>query len=144
MRKALILITAVILVTGMFFTLSYLRVPLGDPKLRIEFYSSPPWQMRARGSLDVTVGVANDGWLLAWAKNVRVTVTMPEGFTNSRTGTNVCELNFFTLHGGDGLGNGLTIMVSNSISPGNYTITVTVSGENVQETIFTPKAIVVT
>jgi len=37
------------------------------------------------------------------AKNIQVTVFMPEGFTSSRTGTNECELNFFTVHGGDGL-----------------------------------------
>lgn len=90
------------------------------------------------------MGIANDGWLLAWAKNIRATFSMPEGFTNSRTNTNECELNFFTLHGGDGLGNGLTITVSNNVKPGNYTITIKVSGENIQEKTFSPKIIIVT
>ena len=58
MRKVLILIVAVILATGIFFTLAYLRVPLGEPKLRIEFYPIPPWQVRAGSSLEVSIGVA--------------------------------------------------------------------------------------
>ena len=100
--------------------------------------------MRPGDSLEITIGIANDGWLLAWAKNICVTVSMPEGFTNSRTSTNECELNFFTLHGGDGLGNGLTITVSNNVKPSSYTITIKVSGENIQEKTFSPKIIVVT
>ena len=90
-------------------------------------------QVRAGDSLEISIGVANDGWLLAWAKDVRVHFLLPEGFTNSRTGTNECELNFFTLHGGDGLGGGLIITVSNTISPGNYIITLKLYGENVPE-----------
>jgi len=90
----------------------------------------------------VSIGVTNDAWFLAWAKDIRATVFVPEGFTISRTGTNECELNFFTLHGGDGLGNVLIIRVSNNISLGNYTITIKVSGENVAEKIFTPQVIV--
>jgi len=67
---------------------------------------------------------------------------VPEGFTISSTGTNECELNFFTLHGGDGLGNGFTAVASNSISTGNYTITIRVSGENVPEQVHTPQVAV--
>ena len=143
MRKGFTLTIVVLLIVGMFFTLVFLKVPLGEPKLRIEFYPSPPWQMRPGESLELSIGIANDGWLLAWAKNIRVAVLMPEGFTSSRTGTNECVLGFFTLHGGDGLGNGLIIIVSNYMKPGNYTITFRVYAENVPEKIFTPTITVV-
>jgi len=89
MRKGFILIIVVLLM-GMFFTLVFLNVPLGESKLRIEFYPSPPWQIRPGESLEVSIGIANDAWLLAWAKNIRVAVLMPEGFTSSRTGKNEC------------------------------------------------------
>ena len=143
MRKGLIFVIVVLLTIGIFFTLVFLKVPLGEPKLRTEFYPPHPWQVRPGDSLEISIGIANDAWLLAWAKNIHVTVFMPEGFTSSRTGTNECELNFFTLHGGDGLGGGLTIKVSSNVKPGNYTITIKVSGENVPEKIFTPKVMVV-
>jgi len=142
MRKGLVLILVVVSI-GMFFALVFLKVPLGEPKLRIEFYPLPPWQVRPGDSLEISVGIVNDAWLLAWAKDIHVTVIMPEGFTSSRTGTNECELNFFTLHGGDGLGNGVTIIASKNVKPGNYTITIKVSGENVPEKILTPKVMVV-
>lgn len=143
MRKGLILIIVVFLTIGIFFILVFLKIPLGEPRLRTEFYPPPPWQVRPGDSLEISIGIANDAWLLAWAKNIYVTVSMPEGFTSPRTGTNECELNFFTLHGGDGLGNGFTISVSSNVKPGNYTITVKVSGENIPEKTFTPKVIVV-
>jgi hypothetical protein len=144
MRKSLTLIMVIFFAVAILCTLVFLKVPLGEPRLRVEFYPPPPWQVRPGDSLEITIGIANDGWLLAWARNIRVTVSMPEGFTNSRTSTNECELNFFTLHGGDGLGNGLTITVSNTVKPSNYTITIKVSGENIQEKTFSPKITVVT
>jgi len=133
----------VLVIVGVLFASIFGHVPLGEPRLRIEFYPPPPWQVRRGDSLEVSIGVTNDGWLLAWAKDVRVTVITYEGFTVSRTGTNECELSFFTLHGGDGLGNGLTIKVSNNISPGNYPVTIKVSAENVPEKILTPEIVVV-
>jgi len=138
----LIIVIVILLTIGAFFGLVFLQVPLGEPKLRIEFYPPPPWQMSPGESLEVSVSVANDAWLLAWAKNVRGTVSLPEGFTISSTGTNECELNFFTLHGGDGLGNRFTIVASNDISTGNYTITIRVLGENVPEQVHTPQVAV--
>jgi len=143
MSKGSILILVGLLTISVFFTLVFLKVPLGEPRVRIELYPLSPWQVRPGDSLEISIGIANDAWLLAWAKNIHVTVLMPKGFTDSRTGTNECELNFFTLHGGDGLGNGLTIIVSNDVQPGNYTITIKVSAENVPEKIFTPKTMVV-
>jgi hypothetical protein len=146
MRKGLILATTVLLaigVTGASFAVSFFgRVPLGEPRLRIEFYPPPPWQVRPGDSLEVSIGIANDAWLFAWAKAIRVAVFMPEGFTSSHTGTNECEINFGALHGGGGLGSGLTITVSSNISPGNYAITIKVLGENVPERVFTPEVIV--
>lgn len=145
MRKDLVLFVAILLVigvAGVFIVSFFGRVQIGEPVLRIEFYPPPPWQVRLGDSLEVSIGIANDAWLLAWAKDVRVLFLMPEGFTESHTGTNEREINFGTLHGGDGLGYGLTIAVSNNVSPGNYTITIKVSGENVPEEIFTPKVIV--
>ena len=142
MRKVLILIAAVLLTTGIFFPLAYLRIPLGEPKLRIEFYPSPPWQVKPGDSFEVSIDVANDGWLLAWAKDVRVNIVLPEGLTSSHTGTNECELNFFSLHGGDGLGGGITIVVPRDMPPGNYTITIKLYAENVPEKTFTPQIIV--
>jgi len=79
--------------------------------------------VRPGDSLEVSIAVANDAWLLAWAKDIRVRVFMPEGFTISRTGTNDCELNFSTLHG-------------------NYTITIKVYAENVPEQIHSLEMIV--
>ena len=146
MKKNLVLIIAVLLaigLTGTFFAVAFFgHIPIGEPKLRIEFYPSPPWQVKPGDSLEVSIGVTNEAWLLAWAKDIRAAVSVPEGFTIAQTGTNQCELYFFTLHGGDGLGNGFTIRVSNNISPGNYTITIKVLGENVAEKIFTPQVIV--
>ena len=122
----------------------YERVPLGEPRLRIEFYPPPPWQVRPGDSLEVSIGIANDAWLWAWAKDIYVNVSMPKGFISSRTGKNECDINFGSLYGGDGLGWGLTVTVSSSISPGNYTLTFKVLGKNVPERIFTPQVIVLT
>ena len=146
MRKVLIFVVAMLLVVGVtsvLFAIAFFgKFPLGDPRLRIEFYPPPPWQVSPGGSLEVSVGIANDAWLLAWAKGIRVAVLMPEGFTCARTGTNECEINFGTLHGGDGLGSGLTVTVSSNVSSGDYTITIKVIGENVPEKILTPQVIV--
>jgi len=148
MSKGLILVTAVLLtigVAGVSFAVAFFgRVPLGESRLRIEFYPPPPWQVRPGGSFEVGIGIANDAWLLAWAKDIHVAVFMPKGFTSSHTGTNECEINVGSLHGGDGVGSGLTVTVSSNISPGNYTITIKVLGENVPEKIFTPQVIVLT
>jgi len=146
MRKALIIAIAALLVigvTGVFLAAAFFgHIPVGEPILRIEFYPSPPWQVRAGDSFEVSIGIANDAWLLAWAKAIRVDVFMPEGFTSDVTGTNECEIHFGSLHGGDGLGSGLTITVSNNVSAGNYTITIKVLGENVPEKSFTPQVTV--
>lgn len=142
MRKVLIQVLGVILTLSLIVALTYLRVSLGEPKLRIELFPPPPWHMSAVEPFEVSIGVVNDGWLLAWARDVRVSVSMPEGFISSRTGTNECELNFFALHGGDGLGNGLTIIASNNVLAGNYTITIQLYAENVPEEMFNPLIIV--
>lgn len=145
-RRALALVVVAFLavgITGFILTaVFFARIPLGEPKLRVELYPPPPWQVRPGGSFEVSIGVANDGWLLAWAKDIRMVVTMPAGFSSARTGTNQCELNFFTLHGGDGLGNGINVTVSSNVSPGNYTVTMTVLGENVPEKTLTPQVTV--
>lgn len=141
-EKGLILITAVLLTIGTFFTLVFLKVQLGEPKLRTEFCPPPSWQIGLWGVLEVSIGVVSGAWLLAWAKDIRVTVVTPKGFTISRTGSNECELNFFMLHGGDGFGNGFTTIVSNNIPLGNYTITIKIYGKNVLEKILTPKLMV--
>jgi len=141
MRKGFALFIAILLAMGvaLVFMVSFFgQVPLGEPMLRTEFYPPPPWQVRPGDSLEVAIGIANDAWLLAWAKDIRVAVTMPEGFTSSHTGTNQCVIDFGSLHGGDGIGSGLTIRVSSNISHGNYTVTVKVSGQNFPEKIFTP------
>jgi len=146
MKKALVLVIVVLLaigVMGMLFAVAlFLHIPLGEPKLRMEFYPPPPWQVRPGDSLEVSIAVANDAWLLAWAKDVRLTVLTPEGFTISRTGTNECELDFFTLHGGDGLSNTLSVTVSSNLPPGNYTLTISVLGENVPKQIHSPQVTV--
>jgi len=67
---------------------------------------------------------------------------MPEGFISSRTGTNECEIYFGALHGEDGLGNTLSVMVSSNVSSGNYTISIRVLGENFPEKISTPQVMV--
>jgi len=91
MRKALIIAIATSIAVGSLFPLTFLGcVSLGEPKLRVEFYPLPPWRVRLGDSLEVSIGIANDAWLLAWAKNIRVAVLMPEGFTSSRTGKNEC------------------------------------------------------
>ncbi len=55
-------------ITGFIPTAGFFaRIPLGEPILRVKFYPPPPWQVRSGGSFEVGIGVANDGWLLAWA-----------------------------------------------------------------------------
>lgn len=146
MRKVLILIIAVLLLigaTGIFLIVAFFgRLPLGEPSLRIEFYPHPPWQVSPSDSFELTIGIANDAWLFAWAKGIRVAILMLEGFTSSITGTNECEIYVGALYGGDGRGTGLTVTVSSNASLGNYTITIMVLGENVPEKIFTPQVIV--
>ena len=140
MRKALIVVIVTLIIIGLSFPVAFIgRIPVGEPKLRIEFEPKPPWQVRAGDTFEVGIGIANDAWLLAWAKDVRVLVLMPEGFTEPRTGTNEREINFGTLHGGDGLGNTIAVSVSSNVSPGTYTITVKVLGENVPEKVLSPQ-----
>ena len=146
MRKALILVIAALSaigVTGVFLAAAFFgHIPLGEPRLRIEFYPPPPWQVRPGNSFEVSIGITNDAWLLASAKDIRVAILMTQGFTESVTGTNEREIRFGTLHGQDGLGWEFTVTVSSNVSPGNYTITIKVLGENVPEKIFTPEVIV--
>jgi hypothetical protein len=148
MRKPLMITIAALLATvviGVFLAAAFFgHIPLGEPTLRIEFYPPPPWQVRPGNSFEVTMGIANDAWLLAWAKAIRVDVFMPEGFTSDVTGTNECEIYFGSLHGRDGLGRGLTIVASNDVTHGNYVITIKVSGENIREKTFSLNVTVVT
>jgi len=95
MRKGLIILAVLLTIgiPGVFFAVAFFgRVPLGEPRLRIEFYPLPPWQVRPGNSFEVSIGIANDAWLLAWTKDLRVAVFMPKGFTSSHTGTNECEM----------------------------------------------------
>jgi len=138
MRKALIIAIATSIAVGSLFPLTFLGcVSLGEPKLRVEFYPLPPWRVRLGDSLEVSIGIANDAWLLARAKDIHAIALMPEDFISSRTGTNECEMYFGTLYGGDGLGNTLVLSVSSNVSPGNYTVTIKVLGENFSEKVFT-------
>jgi hypothetical protein len=143
MRKILVLVIIALLalgVTGGLFAVAFFgHIPVGEPRIRLEFDPPPPWRVRPGDSLEVGIGVANDAWLWAWAKDVRVTVFVPKGFIISSSGTKECELNFFSLHGGDGLGRTLSMKVSSDLPLGNYTITVRVLGENIPEQIHTPQ-----
>jgi len=63
MRKSLILTIVTLLTSSIFFALVFLKVPLGEPKLRIEFYPPPPWQVKPGDSLEVSIGITNHAWL---------------------------------------------------------------------------------
>lgn len=107
----------------------------GEPTLRLEYLPQPPWRVKAGGTLQVTVGIPNDG--KGTARGVRLSLLVPEGFTGFFAGTNENEVTIGTIHGGDGKSSDFVISASSSVLPGNYTVQVRLSGENVPEQVFT-------
>lgn len=83
----------------------------------------------------MSIGIANDDWLFAWAKNIQVAIFVPEGSTCSFSSMKEGMIDLGALHGGGGVGGGFTITVSNNITSENHTITIKVSGDNIPQEI---------
>jgi len=146
MRKTLILVAAALLaiaVIGVVFAVAFFgRIQMGEPQLRIELDPTPPWHATPNNTLEVGIEVANDAWLLAFARDVRVIISTPEGFTSLQTGPKEQEIKFGTLHGGQTLRSTFSIKVVSDVPHGNYTLTIRLLGENIRERILTPQVIV--
>ena len=135
-KKWIVLIVAVLLAVGLFSVVYFWPSLTGEPRLRLEFFPPPPWKVKAGDTLEVTVGIPNDG--KDTARGVRLSLLVPEGFTGFIMGTNEKEITIGTIHGfGHGRASDFVIAVSSGVLPGNYTITVKLSGENVPELVFT-------
>ena len=135
-KNWIILVVAVLLAVGLFSVAYYLPRLLGEPKLRLQLIPPPPWKVKAGDTLKVDFGIPNDG--TSTARGVCFSLLVPEGFTGSIIGINEREITFGTIYGGDGRASAFVIAVSSGVLPGNYTITVKLSGENVPELVFTP------
>jgi len=137
MRKNwIIVLVAVFLVTSLFFAAYFWPLVVGEPKLRLEFFPPPTWKIKAGNTLEVVVGIPNDG--RGTAKSVRLSLEVPEGFTGYIQGTNQREITLGTIYGGDGRSTALVITASSSVSLGTYTISVKLSAENAPEQVYTP------
>jgi len=143
MRKILILVTtALIAISALFVAAFFGVIPLGEPSLKLDFESAPPWHVRPGNAFEVGIIIVNNAWMLAVAKNVRVEVVTPEGFTISGTNTNEWNKNFGTMRGRDCKNETFTLAASSNVLPGNYTVTVSVLAENAPKQIFTPQIVV--
>jgi len=135
-------IVAVTAIVALFVASFFDVIPLGAPSLKLEFEPTPPWHVRPGNSFRIEIAIANNAWLLAFAKSVRAEVTTLEGFTIVGTNANLWTRNLGTLRGGDRRNDTITVMVSNNVLPRNYTLAVKVLGENAPEQILTPQVVV--
>lgn len=134
MRKTLLIAVVTMLIIASFGC-------LGKPELSIGFAVPPPWEVKQGGTLNVHWWVTNEG--KATANNVHISFSMPESFTDLASGTNKREIIESVIKPSDGKGYISKISVSNETAPGNYTIIVTISGENIPEYSLTPQVKVV-
>jgi len=116
--------------------------PLEEPSLKLELEPTPPWHVRLGNSFEVSIEIVNSASSLAEAKGVRAEVTAPEGFVISGTNKTKWNGDFGTLRGGDRRNDTLTVAVSSNVLPGNYNMTIRISGNNVPQQTLTPKVFV--
>lgn len=134
-RNWIILLVVVLVAIGVFSAAFFWPFFFGEPRLRLEYFPAPPWKMKAGDTLQVTVGIPNDG--KGTARGIRLSLDVPEGFTGFVAGTNESEIIVGTIHGGDGKSSDFVISASSGVLPGNYTVRVKLAGENVPEQVFT-------
>lgn len=137
MRKIRIF-ALILLIMGAFFAVSYLlAIPLGEPRLKVEFYPNPPWNVMSGETLNLSVSIVNNAWLFAIAKNVHVILLAPESFIVYETGTNEYNLSLNMLRGGERRNNILTLTVPPIVSSISYNMTIRLLAENAPEQILT-------
>jgi len=130
MRKVwFFIILASLLVCTLFVTVYFWTNPMGEPELKIGFNPSPPWHIRLGESLNLTLTIENEG--KTTAKNVNLTLSAPPYFTINQSGTNKYSKKLVKLEIGKRQSQPITINVSTEITPGNYTISVTIFAENI-------------
>ena len=110
-------------------------IPLGSPKLIVYFDQSPPEEVHPEDTFEVSIGVVNEGE--GYVKDIYIYLQMPDGFTESITGTNTHKVKGGKLSPHDGFGQSFEITVSNNIPHGNYTLALRITTENVPEQVLT-------
>lgn len=131
-RIRLFIILASLLTCTLLVTIYFWKNLTGEPKLRIDFNPSPPWQMGAGQHLELNITITNEG--NSPAESVNITLTAPHGFTILQSGTHKYSRNLAKL--GVGEKQSITLTVTSIITPGNYTITTIIFAENVPEKSF--------
>ena len=130
MRKTRIFVILIPLVScALFATVYFWSNPMGEPELRIGFYPSPPWHVRPGESLHLNLTIRNEGETTA--KNVNLTLSASPYFTINQSGTNKYSKTLAKLEIGKRQSQPITINVLTGITPGNYTISVTIFAENI-------------
>ena len=109
-------------------------IPLASPKLIVYFDQSPPEEVHPEDTFEVSIGVVNEGE--GYVRDIYIHLQMPDGFTESVTGTNMREVKGGKLSPHDGFGQSFKITVSN-ILHGNFTLTLRITTENVPEQVLT-------
>jgi len=142
-RKVIVATLFTVMAISSFFVLAFfLPIPLGAPTINVELDRSHPWHVRPGESVQVELGITNDAWLLAAAKDVKATVTTPEGLTVSVTNTNEYQINIGTLRGGDNQNHAFNVTANIGSLPGTYSITIKIYGQNVPQKTLTPQIVV--
>lgn len=142
-RKVIVTTIFTVMATSLFLALAFfLPIPLGAPVIDVELGQTPPLHIRPGESVRLELSIANDAWLLAAAKDAKVTVNTPEGLTVSGTNTNEYQINIGTLRGGESWNCAFNVTANISLLPGTYSATITIFGQNMPQKILTPEVVV--
>jgi len=131
MRKTWIATILTLLALGIFFTAIFiLTSSRGEPKLKVEF-NPPSRNVYAGRNFELNITIINEG--NSSAKNININITAPQGFTISESGTNNYSIVFPNLGVREKQSVILTITVSSATMPGEYSINVIISAENISK-----------
>ncbi|HKZ94796.1 MAG TPA: hypothetical protein VJ249_09505 [Candidatus Bathyarchaeia archaeon] len=142
MRRILIIAIVTFLTIGTVVAVAYSGlISLGEPDLKLAFEPAPPWRLRPLEALEIDLGVENNAWTLATAKDVRVTIELPEGFSASGS-TTQWQKEYGAIRGGESRGDTLSLEVTSNVRVGNYTISVRLQAANTREQVLPITAII--
>ena len=105
---------------------------LGAPRLAIEITAAPSWNVLQGETLQLTVRLTNTAWVLAWAKDVRLNVTLPAGLNGTATTHRAESVGSF--RGGSTVACTFNATIGSAAPPTTYNVTIVLTGANVVAT----------
>jgi len=121
----------------MFVSLMWVGLPfVGGPRLRVNLASAPLVEVSPGDVFEIVIEVMNEGG--SSLMDLMVCLEMPEGFTESVTGTNTRTIGPAYLSPHDGFGQKFNVAISKDMPLGSYALRITVTADNVSPEILSP------